>query len=134
MPLDWGMAGAAQVARLGEPPAQEKPMSNEERAQKYHNHTAYEGCSIEHLCCECKKLAAEFANVERGAVQKALEPLRKLKLSHCDWYGYMVHKADSTGQVLEYDEECPTCVIRRALSPETILAPAKKEQSESPLS
>jgi hypothetical protein len=39
--------------------------------------------------------------------------LAKVKVGHCDWAGYLVHKSDLTQQQLEYDECCPACVIKQ---------------------
>jgi hypothetical protein len=48
--------------------------------------------------------------------QQLLDRLRgllsKVKVSHCDSTGYLVHKSDPTQQVLEFDESCPACVLR----------------------
>lgn len=49
------------------------------------------------------------------AVEMLIEPLRKVRVSHCDWSGYLVHKENSDEGLLEYDENCPACVIRKII-------------------
>jgi hypothetical protein len=42
---------------------------------------------------------------------EAVSALDQVRVSHCDWAGYLVHKSDPTQQVLEFDANCPKCVI-----------------------
>jgi hypothetical protein len=62
--------------------------------------------------------------VEKVGLTQMVEKLEQVRVSHCDWTGYLVHRTDVTQSVLEYDEHCPACVI------DAILFEAARQRKE----
>jgi hypothetical protein len=90
--------------------------SDRERAQSWLTHSIWhKNCTaLNHEDC----LAVEFAQLRAQVWREALQPFRKVRATHFDWGGYLVHKQSPDGSTLEFDEHCPGCVIKRALQPE----------------
>lgn len=58
-------------------------------------------------CSVCQLVSASVA--------AAIESLQTVRTSHNDWCGFLVHKINEEEGILEFDQRCPECVIKRVL-------------------
>ena len=77
--------------------------------------------------------------MEREKLAGLIAKLDAVKVGHCDWAGYLVHRSDPTQQQLEYDQHCPACVIKAVKAELSQLlseldAPAAPPASDKPVS